>query len=146
MLEEGIFFAILVLLGKFCVSGAITVAYISTAELYPTSIRTTMLGICSTIARVGGVLSTWVATYLSKIGILDKNVPLYIFGASSLLGGLIALLVPETLGSSLPNTFQDVETIKMKEKSIWSCVDPRKKSKESGDHLDNNRSLCTIAL
>ena len=145
MLEEGIFFAILVLIGKFCSSGAHTVAYISTAELYPTSIRTTMLGTCSAIARVGGVSSTWVATYLPKNGVLSKNIPLYIFGASSLLGGLMALLIPETLGSSLPNTFQDVETIKMKGKSIWSCIDPRK-SKESGDHLDNNRSLCTIAL
>jgi len=145
LLEEGIIFAILVLLGKFCSAGAHTVAYISTAELYPTSIRTTMLGTCSAMARVGGVLSSWVAKDLPKFGAVDKNISLYIFGASSLLGGLMALLVPETLGSSLPNTFQDVETIKMKGKSIWSCVDPRK-LKESGEYVDNSRSLCNIAL
>ena len=138
LLEEGITFTILVLLGKFCASGAHTVAYISTAELYPTSIRTTMLGTCSAMARVGGVLAPWVATYLPNNGALDKNLPLYIFGASSLLGGLMALLVPETLGSSLPNTFQDVETIKMKGKSIWSFIDPRKSNRE---HLDTVRSL-----
>ena len=43
-LEEGVLFTILVLVGKFCASGAFYIVHRFTAELYPTSIRTTMLG------------------------------------------------------------------------------------------------------
>ena len=42
------FFAILVLSAKFLVSAAFNVTFMFTAELYPTAIRNTAIGICST--------------------------------------------------------------------------------------------------
>ena len=83
---QGIAFTILVLFGKFCAAGAFTILHIATAELYPTAIRffsptrspnvncwdsekpilhrNSMLGVCSTIARVGGISAPWIAVYL----------------------------------------------------------------------------------
>ena len=81
-------FTLCVLFGKFCAAGAYKILYIATAELYPTAIRlnlfstptyvcttqpeicnhpsdrNSMLGVCSTIARVGGIAAPWVAVYL----------------------------------------------------------------------------------
>ena len=42
----------------------------------------------------------------------------------------MALLLPETLGFPLPNTFQDVEIMKMKGKGMFSCVDPRQAARK----------------
>ena len=88
-----------------------------------------MLGVCSTIARVGGISAPWIAVYLPDQvnpifnsihprigrtplpgqGSLSAAVPLYIFGASSAVAGLLAALcLTESLGSPLPNTFKVV--------------------------------------
>jgi hypothetical protein len=42
-------------------------------------------------------------------GSLPSWVAFTIFGVASAVGGVLALLLPETLGSTLPDTFQDVE-------------------------------------
>ena len=38
-------------------SACFAIVYVYTAELFPTTIRNTAIGSCSTIARVGGVCS-----------------------------------------------------------------------------------------
>jgi len=45
-------------------------------------------------------------------------------GGVSIFGGFPALLLPETLGSKLPETLQDVEEIKKNGKPFWKCVNP----------------------
>jgi hypothetical protein len=42
-------------------------------------------------------------------GSLPSWVAFTIFGVASAVGGVLALFLPETLGSTLPDTFQDVE-------------------------------------
>ena len=91
----------LVSIGKFGASASFAIVYLYTAELYPTSIRNTAVGTASMIARIGGIA----APFLAGIkGVL----PLIIMGGSSLLGGLLAILLPETLGSTLPETLDEV--------------------------------------
>jgi len=131
ILEKGIAFTILVLFGKFCAAGAFTILHIATAELYPTAIRNSMLGVCSTIARVGGISAPWIAVYLPTQGSLSAAVPLYIFGAASSLAGIVAGLgLTESLGSPLPNNFEDLEKMRANAKPTWKCIWPKKEEGE----------------
>ena len=114
-------FAILTLGAKAAVTGAFNVTYIYTAQLFPTSIRATAVGACSTMARVGGALAPIIGKYLIELGTISEIVPLCLFGGFGLAGGLCALLLPDTVGFPLPSTFQDVETIKKKGKPMWRC-------------------------
>ena len=114
-------FAILTLGAKAAVTGAFNVTYIYTAQLFPTSIRATAVGACSTMARVGGALAPIIGKYLIELGTISEIVPLCLFGGFGLAGGLCALLLPDTVGFPLPSTFQDVETIKKEGKPMWRC-------------------------
>ena len=42
-----------------------------------------------------------------------------LFGAFGIAGGVCALLLPDTVGFPLPNSFDDVEEIKRKGKPLW---------------------------
>ena len=54
-------------LGKFGVSAAFALVYLYTAEIFPTMIRATVVGMCSMFARVGGILAPQVALYLPVV-------------------------------------------------------------------------------
>ncbi len=108
-LAEGAVQTGMVLLGKFGASTSVCIVYLYTAELYPTSIRSTASGLCSMMARFGGIAAPQVAIFLPKIA--PKFLPLVIMGSSCLVGSLLSILLPETLGSDLPETFEDVEKL-----------------------------------
>ena len=45
----------LVLIRKFGASAAFAMTYLYTAELYHTEVRTTAIGLCSMMSRIGGI-------------------------------------------------------------------------------------------
>jgi len=114
-------FAILALGAKLGAAAAFNVTFMYTAQLYPTSIRNSAVGTCSTVARFGGMLSPVVGKYLVEVELVDEELPMILFGAFGLVGGLCALLLPDTVGFPLPNTFEDIEEIKKKSKPMWKC-------------------------
>ena len=65
--------------------------------------------------------------YLITTGRVDEKLPMILFGAFGTVGGLCALLLPDTVGFPLPNTFEDVQEIKRKSKPIWKLHDPRER-------------------
>ena len=121
-----VIFAILALGAKMGASAAFNVTYIYTAQLYPTSIRSSAVGACSTMARVGGMLSPVIGKYLISTGMVDEKLPMILFGAFGIVGGLCALILPDTVGFPLPNTFEDIEEIKKNSKPIWELYRPSK--------------------
>jgi len=118
-------YAILALSAKLGAAMAFNVTFMFTAQLYPTSIRNSAVGMCSTVARLGGLMAPWIGRYLTNPVVfedpLPELLPLCLFGGFGVLGGLCALLLPEPLGFPLPNTFEDIEQIKKGGKSIWKC-------------------------
>ena len=120
-LPTGTFFAILALGAKLGAAAAFNVTFMYTAQLYPTSIRNSAVGTCSTVARLGGMLAPVVGKFLVETGEVPEELPMTLFGAFGIVGGLCALLLPDTVGFPLPNTFEDIEEIKKKSKPMWKC-------------------------
>ena len=135
-------FAILTLGAKAGATAAANVKYMYTAQLFPTSIRATAIGSCSTIARVGGFLSPIIGKYLIHFGTIPEEVPMILFGAFGMAGGLCALLLPDTVGFPLPNSFDDVEEIKRKGKPMWKLYhnEDVKQDKEGNVEMNQRKN------
>nr|AAI51705.1 SLC22A6 protein [Bos taurus] len=95
----------LAVLGKGCLASSFNCIFLYTGEVYPTMIRQTGLGMGSTLARVGSIVSPLV----SMTAELYPSVPLFIYGAVPVAASAAIALLPETLGQPLPDTVQDVE-------------------------------------
>ncbi|KOC60839.1 Organic cation transporter protein [Habropoda laboriosa] len=95
----------LAMIGKLTITSSYGAIYVFTAEQFPTVIRNVGLGASSTFARIGGVIAPYVI-YLSEIWM---PLPFVIFGSCVLFGGMMSLLLPETLNKKLPESIQDAE-------------------------------------
>lgn len=78
------------------------------SELFPTLIRSAVLGYQNQAARVGGIIAPFIvmAGAASGGGGNSNLVPFATFGAAALLAGLLIFSLPETLGVPLPDTLQ----------------------------------------
>ncbi|XP_018419283.1 PREDICTED: solute carrier family 22 member 4-like [Nanorana parkeri] len=98
---------IMVMVGKFGVTAAFSMAYVYTAELYPTVIRNMGVGIGSMSSRVGSVISP----YFVYLGAYNRLLPYILMGTLTVIMGLIVLLFPETFGKPLPETMDQAQDI-----------------------------------
>ncbi|XP_070184251.1 organic cation transporter protein-like [Littorina saxatilis] len=103
------------MIGRFCVCICYSVIYMFGAELFPTVIRGSAMGMGVTFSRIGGLLSP----YLADVGILiggrlENSLPLVVMGSPALVVGLFALWLPETMGTKLPETLDDVNNLHSK--------------------------------
>ena len=58
------------------------------------------------------MLAPVVGKFLVEGGKVPEELPMILFGSFGVVGGLCALLLPDTVGFPLPNTFEDIEEIK----------------------------------
>lgn len=101
-------FALTLTLGTLGVSCAAIVAasiYVYTSELYPTVVRNMGVGACSTSMRVGTMLAPFIANTVVSVSWL----PTAIFGIAALVAGLVCLILPETKGTTLPDSIEDIK-------------------------------------
>lgn len=98
----------LAVIGKMASSAAFVCVYIFTVELFPTVIRNVALGGGSCFARIGSMTAPYfVMLGMSIGGAIGEALPLVIFGAASVIAGLMCLYLPETLNQRLPETIED---------------------------------------
>ncbi|XP_069954916.1 organic cation transporter protein-like [Cherax quadricarinatus] len=102
------------LVGKFGIAAAFAIAYIYSAEIFPTEYRSVAVGTCSMCARTGGILQPFIASLAD----IYKPLPLLIFGVLSLVCGCLTVFLPETVGCELPQTLQESEAFGS-DQSTW---------------------------
>ncbi|XP_022949293.1 organic cation/carnitine transporter 7 isoform X1 [Cucurbita moschata] len=86
---------------RICITSTFTVVYIYAPEIYPTSIRTTGVGIASSVGRIGGMVCPLVAVALVKG--CHQTAAIILFEIVILLSGICVVLFPfETKGLHLP--------------------------------------------
>lgn len=88
----------LAMLGRLGITAVYAVVTLHTAELFPTEIRNTALGICSTMAHVGSIAAPYIVDLLGQ---LAWWIPTTICGITILLAGMLTLLHPETKDAAL---------------------------------------------
>uniref|UniRef100_A0A8C3M9M7 Uncharacterized protein n=1 Tax=Geospiza parvula TaxID=87175 RepID=A0A8C3M9M7_GEOPR len=94
---------VLATIGKFAASASFSTSYVYAAELFPTVVRQTGVGLCSMSARVAGIL----APLIRLLGQHHRAIPMAIFGSAPVLGGLLCILLPETRGTDLADDTGD---------------------------------------
>lgn len=96
---------ILFLLGKFGVTAVFSCIYLYTSELYPTLLRGNGIGICSSFARIGGVISIGI----NQLVQFNTSLPYIIYGFMASFAAFTILLLPETNKTKLPDSIEDAE-------------------------------------
>ena len=87
-----------------CIAASFKISYIISGEIFPTSIRTSAMGMVSAMARVGSILSPFIV----MVGESLPGVQFTIFAILGLSGGLLSMVLPETRGKKLPETLRDM--------------------------------------
>lgn len=95
----------IVMMGKLFIAGSFAVIYNYSAELFPTVVRNSAMGLGSMCARLSGALCPLIALLDS----FDPKVPAMIFGAVSILSGFWTLFLPETMNQPMPESLDDGE-------------------------------------
>uniref|UniRef100_A0A8D0KZ28 S22AD protein n=1 Tax=Strix occidentalis caurina TaxID=311401 RepID=A0A8D0KZ28_STROC len=118
---------VLAIIGKFTATASFSTSYVYTAELFPTVIRQTGVGLCSMSARVAGIM----APLIRLLGQYHRAIPMAIFGSAPMVGGLLCFLLPETRGTDLVD---DIGVATPQLRWVPRALDLRKK-KSKGENL-----------
>ena len=82
-----------------CITGAFQAAYVYTPEVYPTRIRASALSLCSLMARVGAIITPFVATVLLQSNFYATVV---VYASVAVVSAVFSFLLPyETRGANL---------------------------------------------
>ncbi|XP_068600506.1 organic cation/carnitine transporter 2-like [Brachionichthys hirsutus] len=106
------------MMGKFVITVASGLIYLYAVELYPTVIRNTGTGTCSTVARIGSCI----VPFVLNLSVYSKYLPQIIFGTMSILSAFAAFFLPETFGKPLPQTIKEMHK---RESVTWPCITRR---------------------
>ncbi|XP_076466443.1 organic cation transporter protein-like [Babylonia areolata] len=108
---------LLALLGKLGAAAAFAIIYVYSAELFPTLLRNSLMGLTCLFARLGGMISPYIADLNDLVGgQFGQALPLLVFGSATVGAGFLCLLLPETLHKHLPETLEDAKMFGRKER------------------------------
>lgn len=93
------------IIGRFFVNFAYSIGLQYAAELLPTVVRAQGVA----FVHIMGYVASIISPYIVYLGNSSPNVPLILLGLIGILGGTLALFLPETMDQALPQTLLDGE-------------------------------------
>ncbi|CAK6976290.1 Hypothetical predicted protein [Scomber scombrus] len=88
--------------GKYFITTGASMMFTYTAELYPTVLRNTATGLCTTVSRMGSCITP----FLLDMGTYFKSLPYITMGTLSVASAFATLFLPESFGRPLPETIE----------------------------------------
>ncbi|XP_055297513.1 organic cation transporter protein [Sitodiplosis mosellana] len=113
----------IVMVGKFMIAGSFAVIYNYSAELFPTVVRNSAMGLGSMAARLSGALTP----LITLLDSFDPTIPAVTFGVITLLSGSWVLFLPETNNQPMPETIADGESFGKGDTFFAACFGKRRK-------------------
>ncbi|GLV31837.1 uncharacterized protein CBL_07597 [Carabus blaptoides fortunei] len=107
----------IVMFGKFFIASSFAIIYNYSAELFPTVVRNSALGIGSMCARASGALTP----LITLLDSFDPTLPSVIFAVIALVSGFLTLFLPETMGQPMPQTIEDGEKFGVGDNCFTAC-------------------------
>lgn len=115
-------------LGKLSITASFATIYVYSAELFPTVLRNFAMGVAAMTASISLIITPHIL-YLGQLyGVV---IPSSIFGALSAAGGVVILLLPETMNVRLPQTLSEGEAFG-KSTRLCSCYGNRVEDEDIG--------------
>ncbi|XP_077471849.1 solute carrier family 22 member 21-like isoform X1 [Stigmatopora argus] len=106
--DMNVLFQVLVLTGKLGVAVAYGMIFVFFAELYPTVVRNSGLGVVATAGRIGTIISP----YVIYMGVYSKVVPYIIFGSLSITTSFLSLMLPDTRNCKFPDLISEAKPVR----------------------------------
>ncbi|XP_012267339.2 organic cation transporter protein-like [Athalia rosae] len=124
----GLYSASLAIMGRFCVNISYNIGLQYAAELLPTVVRAQGVA----LIHIMGYVASIVAPFIVYMAVISPVLPLLVLGVVAIVGGGLALFLPETLDKELPLTLQDGEDFG-KDQGMWDmpCLAKKHDDEES---------------
>ncbi|XP_015276447.1 PREDICTED: solute carrier family 22 member 13-like [Gekko japonicus] len=127
---------VLAVIGKASLGASFSTTYVFSAEVFPTVIRQTSLGLCSMSSRIGGILAP-------LVGLLDEihpAIPMVLLGGMALAGGILCFFLPETRNKDLQDDTTVSPSSQLSEKPVHSGVENGPAEEKSGNRIAETTS------
>ncbi|EDV92557.1 organic cation transporter protein [Drosophila grimshawi] len=95
-----------VMVGKLLIAGSFAVIYNYSAELFPTVVRNSAMGLGAMSARLSGALTPLITLLGDSF---DPKIPAVLFGIVALVSGFWVMFLPETMNQPMPESIEDGE-------------------------------------
>ncbi|KAI8789878.1 organic cation/carnitine transporter 2-like [Biomphalaria glabrata] len=96
-----------VIISKFAITGVYTTIYLYAAEMFPTSVRNQAMGLSSFFENLGSLTAPFIIFSAKSI----PELPMILFGAVSIVGAILVMIMPETHRRPLPVFIEDLESL-----------------------------------
>ncbi|XP_039754751.1 organic cation transporter protein-like [Pararge aegeria] len=117
---------VVVIAGKLFIAGSFAIVYNYSAELFPTVVRNSAIGLGSMCARLSGALTP----LITLLDSFNPKIPAVTFGLVALVSGFLCCFLPETMNQPMPQSIQDGENFGKGDTCFNSCI---KKDEENVD-------------